>query len=87
MFTLKHVTPYGNEAIYETEEIMYTPRAEHLPHTNPALGPSTGQLWYTSRSTGERVDLNDGNVYVMNDHGSTVGKYDLGGWARTPGPV
>ena len=81
MLTIKHITPMGNEAVHETEAVSYTPAA-HVTGTRIGFGGSTGTLWYQSTVTGQSVPISDGSVYVMNDSGSTVAKYDLGGWAE-----
>jgi hypothetical protein len=81
MFTLKHITPLGNEALIESEDISYTPHAVPQPHPDRRLSHMTGAVWYKSVETGSLVPINDGTVYVMNGHGSTIAKYDLGGWA------
>jgi hypothetical protein len=81
MFTIKHTTPMGNEALIETDEVSYCPHPEPQPHPDTRLGHTTGVLWYKSPVTGHLVPISEGMTYVMNDNGSTIAKYDLGGWA------
>ena len=81
MFTIRHATPYGNETIIETDEISYCPHAEPEPRGS-GFNSSTGTLWYQSHTTDQLVPIKDGQVYIMNEAGSTVAKYDLGGWAQ-----
>lgn len=84
MLTLKHITPMGNEAIYAAHSVSYTPHPEPLEHPSPDHGPLIGTLWYQDVPGAPMIELRDGTVYVMNDKGSTVGKYDLGGWFARP---
>jgi hypothetical protein len=84
MFTIKHISPRGNEALYAATEVSYThaPGAERLGRL--ASEPN-GSVWFKSPTTdGLLAELQEGSVYVMNDKGATVAKYDLGGW---PAPV
>lgn len=80
--TIKHITPMGNEMVIETGEVSYTPA--DAPQTYDILGKawtSTGTVWWRSEHSAEIVPIRDGDVYVMNGNGSTVAKYNLGGWA------
>lgn len=80
MFTIKHCTPLGNESVIETPEVTFSPYNEpRLQEGNRT--PLTGSVWYVRASAGgEHIELHSGVIYVMNDSGSTVAKYDLGGW-------
>lgn len=80
MLTIKHITPMGNETLYETPEVSYSAHPKPIDR-GLDFGPLTGSLWYTSVLTGQMVELRDGMIFVMNGNGSTVAKYDLGGWA------
>lgn len=90
MLTIKHITPYGNEAIYAAIEVSYSPYAKpvafQLPPDSPPdavkMGDLTGSVWYVPETGDSSLrELRSGSIYVMNSHGSTVAKYDLGGWA------
>lgn len=84
MLTIKHCTPLGNEAIYETPEATFSPYGSPTD-TDHSTTPLTGSVWYVRTGAGgELIELRSGTVYVMNDAGSTVAKYDLGGWGRNP---
>lgn len=87
MFTLKHITPYGSESVHESAEVSYTPNAEiiDIPLVNnegntEAVWASSGTVWWRAEPSHELVPINNGSVYVMNDAGSTVSRYNLGGW-------
>jgi hypothetical protein len=82
MFTIKHITPMGNEALYPAVEVTYSAYAAPMLN-EPPFQALTGSVWYVpSLEPGQcSIELRSGTVYVMNDAGSTVAKYDLGGWA------
>lgn len=88
MFTLKHTTPMGNDTLISAAEVCYSPHPEPkaLPCGDDEIGkfgPVTGSVWYLRQFVpGEStIEIMNGIVYVMNDKGSTVAKYDLGGWS------
>lgn len=70
MFTLKHITPMGSEKLVETERVSYAPN-------EPATSGPQGAVWYMDDDGSYKL-IDDGTVYVMNGHGSTIAKYDLG---------
>lgn len=72
MFTVKHINPQGGESLYEATEVMYSP-ADNRQSVPPV--PET--VWYQAPGTREIKSLNEGFVYVTNDTGATVAKYDL----------
>jgi len=77
MLTIKHVEPGGHESIQEARSVSVisigTPEGQEYELTAFGCVPNGGA-----------VDIHgvcrygDGVVYVMNDHGSTVGHYRLG---------
>lgn len=84
MLTIKHITPMGNEALYEASEASYSPHAEPR-HFNLNYNPLLASVWYADQPNAPLREIRDGTVYVMNEKGSTVAKYDLGGWCAVPG--
>ncbi len=82
MFTIKHITPMGNEALHLAHEVHYTPAAE--PRTQgPGFGALIGTVFYAPDAKANHfLELHSGNVFVMNEGGATVSKWDLGGWAE-----
>lgn len=66
MFTAKHISLSGIEEIHEAAEVRYIPGADHSTHGDPAV-VDIG----TKR-------LQGGTVFVMNQFGKTVSRYDLG---------
>lgn len=85
MFTIKHLSPHGNESLYEAREVIFLPAPPSPGYSQPA-GTSTVSLsnfQFKPADSNAFEELSDGTVYVMNDAGSTVSKYDLGGWYTT----
>ena len=87
MFTIKHLTPHGNEALYTATNLQFCP--VEGTHTDMPVGfakDPLGVLYY--RSPGDSVvkpleQIDNGQIYVMNEAGSTVAHYDLGGWVQS----
>ena len=78
MLTIKHITSMGNEALYEATEASYSPHDEQSNNGHASL---TGSVWYVAPNPNAPLrEIRGGLVYVMNENGSTVAKYDLGGW-------
>lgn len=82
MFSIKHITTLGNEAILSAEEVTYTSTCtagdtEHEPFNGTVFYVPTEPKGADSTI----LQLHGGTVYVMNRFGATVAKYDLGGWA------
>ena len=83
MFTIKHITPLGNEAILAAEEVTFMSNGscQDAGHDHE---PFHGTVFYIptapKASDSTIIQLHGGTVYVMNRFGSTVAKYELGGW-------
>ena len=82
MFTIKHRTPYGNEALYEATRVSLAvaPIPEGLDQPSGTSVHHLGVLVFSEPGETHESSLHDGMVYVMNENGSTVSRYDLGGW-------
>lgn len=77
MLTLKHVEKSGHESIRMAQNVSYKPDGmEGVEPRKPVLEAfgCTGDGGPVSNGW---CCFGDGIVYVMNDHGSTVAKYDL----------
>lgn len=78
MFTIKTVNKYGDEAIYAAEGVQFqTARAR-----NEAAGPNAPAIYERAsvefyQPNGIGCSIDSGDVYVMNEAGSTVAKYHL----------
>jgi len=71
MMTVKHITLSGEEFLYPTSEVNFTPAVPSLGDVDPA--PT---VWVYGADDRARP-LTGGTVYVMNDHGKTVCRYEL----------
>lgn len=75
MMTVKHITLSGEEFIYPTTHVNYVPGG-HPPSLNGSEAPPE-TLWIYGHDDRARP-LTGGTCFVMNEHGKTVSRYDLG---------
>lgn len=88
MLTVKHIDPRNVERVFAAIEIQYHSASDHpMPASAPerGYGLSTGSVRFIlpvpHTIGGDRIEyVYEGSVYVMNETGKTVAKYDLGGW-------
>lgn len=73
LFTVKHITLSDQEFLYQTANINFEPRGLT---DGTDCGPSAPRVVLTDN--GERLFLGGGTVFVMNENGKTVARYDLG---------
>lgn len=74
MLTIKHVLSWGYETIYTAKEV----RAKLLqPGACQGLAVDDDQFVAFDRPDGSVHKITSGTVYVMNDTGRTVSKYEL----------
>lgn len=85
MFTVKHTSPTWEDNLYTATGVRFSPRRSGPSDVKSEPPPET--VWVRSAETGTEFPITDGMVYVMNDAGSTVSKYDLDAWRRGPDPV
>lgn len=67
MFTVKHTSPKWVDTVYSATRVRFDPAIGDLPET----------VWLSGGDEGHIPPITDGVVYVMNDSGATVSKYDL----------
>jgi hypothetical protein len=67
MLTVKHISLSGDEVLYQAHECTFSPA------TDDGLCPNT--VWVGGD---DKTPLTGGTVFVMNDNGKTVARYDLG---------
>ena len=87
MLTVKHQDTDGTEVIFSVYEAKYSPNG---PGSTESAGatPNNGYVRFTypmrpnvhAEDKGILESVYRGKVYIMNDVGKTVAKYDLGGW-------
>lgn len=80
MLTVRYCDPDGGEVVFPVSSVQKSPRktgSSTSPHADvtfdrlPGSGPGL-------------LQVSSGCVYVMNDHGKTVAKYDLGPCGDVP---
>ena len=83
MLTVKCIRVTGHEDVYPATRASYQPSLEDgkpLP-PNCASTKATAPCVFIDTPKGDTFMAADaGSVYVMNDAGKTVAKYELGGW-------
>ena len=85
MFTIRHISPNNHEALHEASAVSFSTDAQAaIDRTSSAAATATydpGTVWVTPpNQMNPSYPITGGSVYVMNDAGATVAKYDLGGW-------
>lgn len=70
MLTIKHIADDGDEHIYLTSHVNYVPSEAKTAAGYPS------SLWRYDE-TGRAHEFTSGMIYVMNDRGTTVARYDL----------
>lgn len=71
MMSVKHITFRGEEFIYPTSHVNYVPASA----INDAGSPDTVWIYPPDQPA---LPLNGGTIFVMNEHGKTVSRYDIG---------
>jgi hypothetical protein len=89
MLTIKHIGLSGHEQIHECLRVWYSPKeeVEHEQRAFAVNNPGAGMALprdtvYAATDepggAGQPLTFSDGTVFVMNSHGKTVSRYDLG---------
>lgn len=79
MLTIKHVAISGDETVRQAMEVRLA--HEPIPQDDQLTSADTHKARvYADLEDNATVQIESGTVYVMNDAGATVSKYDLGGW-------
>ena len=68
MLTIKVISKDGKECIEEVKSVMFNPATEQRS--------ATMFVWYEDKED-LPYTLYEGTVYVMNENGSTIAKYDI----------
>lgn len=76
MMTVKHITLSGEEFVYATTHVNFVP-ASALANQQAGGPPPHDTVWRYD-ADGRAYDLAGGTVFVMNEHGKTVARYDIG---------
>jgi hypothetical protein len=79
MFTVKHIDIFGGETLSQVATARFAP-GNDKPSTG-RQGDCSGTpntVWVRDVPTQAEYPLTGGTIFVMNDNGKTVGRYDLG---------
>lgn len=83
--TVKHIKISGEEHIYPTYSVTFTPKSVEASRVQGAVSaPACDSVWIDNPDGG-RQQLFGGTVFVMNEQGKTVSRYDLGASNVPPG--
>ena len=73
MLTVKHITLSGEEFVFCTSHVNYVPgTAKNCAPVPP------DSVWIYEGSAETPRELCGGTIFVMNERGSTVARYDIG---------
>lgn len=75
MMTVKHILQTGAEYVYGTSHVNFVPSGAVKGNSGAPTPPDT--VWRYD-ADGRAHPLTGGTVYVMNEHGKTVSRYDIG---------
>jgi len=88
MMTVKHITLSGRETVWSAIEATYWPKCAQIPSDDvpsvtecaaPKLSQTIRTYVSVCRPDGDSVRITDGTVFLMNDKGATVSRWDLSG--------
>jgi hypothetical protein len=80
MLTVKHITIGGDESLHLAREVTFTPSeaAKQVKTRSPIECVHEGGNVTIIREDFVPLGFSGGTVFVMNDKGKTVDRYDLG---------
>lgn len=83
MLTVKYCYPHGQETVFPVMAVHFHPR-----EVASARGPTSDVMFERAKDSGPGLtQVSSGCVYVMNEFGKTVAKYDLGPYSDVPTAV
>lgn len=79
MFTIKHLIRGGMEQLFQAKSVVFVPRRRDEKDRDESVPlPCGGDAHlYCTGVDGAELYFQTGAVYVMNENGKTVGKYEL----------
>lgn len=86
MLTVKHIRFDGAESIDYCQRVLFNPSVNRGQLDTPCPHWD-GWVSLIDAIRGRNIDYDSGIVYVMNEAGSTISKYDLGNNPRPTQPV
>jgi len=83
MFTIRHIHIGGDEELLQVDFVRYTPASKPPVTSNePSQSPET--VWVVEHEMSGERPLTGGTIFVMNEAGKTVARYDIG---ASPVPI
>ena len=82
MMTLKHIELDGREAIYEVSKVWFEPSYKAEYGRSGKTVPDTLHASAAAPSEKDPIKISHGTVFVMNQCGKTVSRYDLGAFEK-----
>jgi len=80
MFTLRHIEDNQHESIRQAKWVSYDPGHGNSSSGERCLHYGNAQMDVDREPTVDEGRFASGTVYVMNENGKTVAKYDFGDW-------
>lgn len=78
MFTIKHLIRGGMEQLFQARSVVFVPRVDSKDRDESIPLSCGGDAHlYCTGVEGAELYFQTGVVYVMNENGKTVGKYEL----------
>lgn len=74
MFSIRHIQLSGHEDIYLASRVSFQPEVTHEQKGGLPSSPTI----FIDRPDGSTMPINGGTIFVMNDNGKTVARYDIG---------
>jgi hypothetical protein len=79
MLTIKHISLGGSEIIESATSVWFMPKGSEDPFGEQPTGPRpASDLLYAAPGKKHPASFGDGTVFVMNEAGNVVSRYDLG---------
>lgn len=80
MFTLRHIEDNQHESIRQAKWVSYDPGFGPSSKGERGLQYGNAEMDVDRQPTVDEGCFASGTVYVMNENGKTVAKYDFGDW-------
>jgi hypothetical protein len=79
MLSVRHIQLSGHEDIYLTPRVSFQPEMDNPSQNNavPTVSKTPTTIWIDCPG-GATKALNGGTIFVMNDAGKTIARYDIG---------
>jgi hypothetical protein len=82
MFTIKHIHPSGDEFLHQGENPHYVPQRAKCD-VQVKRGDGVNDHFAFERADGSVQILYSGTIFVMNENGKTVARYEMPQYVTT----